>query len=303
MPEIALENELLRVFTDPDHGTGILACYVKRDNAWLPLMPDTRHGASELRYASFLMAPYSNRIENGAFSFEGKSYQLRDGKNHAIHGDVRFRSWLVEEESSTRVRCAFRSTEHENVNWPWPFEMSAEYSVSGPVFSSRLTLWNRSRSTMPAGFGWHPYFSRALTRDGEPVHLQMKVAGVYPDANGNRIPSGPPQALVADQDFSTEGRLTADNLLDACFQGYDGKGHILWPESGIRISFDCSPECTHLIIYNPAESPHFAVEPVTNANNGVNILSSGGSDSGVVALSPGESLKACFDLRVSIEEG
>lgn len=202
---------------------------------------------------------------------------------------MRFRPWVVEEATPSRVRCAFRSTEHKNVNWPWPFEI-AEYSVTGQVFSSRLTLWNRGRSIMPAGFGWHPYFSRALTRDGEPVRLQMKVTGVYPDASGNRIPSGPPQALAADRAFSIEGLLTPDNLLDACFYGYDGKGHISWPESGIKVSFDCSPECTHLIVYNPAESPHFAVEPVTNANNGVNILASGRSDSGVVALPPGESL-------------
>jgi hypothetical protein len=40
------------------------------------------------------------------------------------------------------------------------------------------------------------------------------------------------------------------------------------------------------------------MEPVTNANNGVNLHAAGWPDSGVVVLVPGQHLAARFDLRV-----
>ena len=300
MAVIPLENPYLRVYVDPDQGTSIKGLYARQGDAWLPLMPDVREQTTRLNASSFLMVPYSNRIENGAFTFQGQAYQLREGEQHALHGDVRTRPWTIEHWAATALHCSFHSTEHENVNWPWPFEARAEYSLEGSTFSQRLALWNRGQSAMPAGFGWHPFFSRALTREGEPVHLQFTAAGVYPDAHDNRIPSGPPQPLSARRDHSTSKPLDPDDFWDHCFQGYAGKSEITWPESGVRVTFDCSPECTHLVVYNPP-FPIFAMEPVTNANNGVNQLAAGWPDSGVVVLEPGECLSAQFDMHVDTD--
>jgi aldose 1-epimerase len=300
MPLTTLENETLRVTLDPDQGTSIKAFCARVGEDWLPLMPDVRAESSRLPAASFLMVPYSNRIENGTFTFQGRRYQLAHGERHAIHGDVRTRPWKVVSETATRLTCTLRSADHESVNWPWPFEAEAEYTMSDNTFSSRLALWNRGETAMPAGFGWHPYFNRSLTPEGEPVHLCFTVAGVYPDANDNRIPSGPAQPLTPEQDFSAEKPLDPDRFFDHCFQGYDGRGYIAWPESGVKLSFDCSPACQHLIVYNPP-FPVFAVEPVTNANNGVNLYAAGWPDSGVVTLAPGECLRAHFDLCLDVE--
>jgi len=299
MAVIPLENEILRVYVDPEQGTSIKGLYALKGGAWLPLMPDVRQAQTRLDASSFLMIPYSNRIENGAFTFQGQTYQLEGAERHAIHGDVRTRAWRIEHWTVTALHCSFKSVEYENVNWPWPFEARAEYSLQGSVFSQRLTLWNRDESDMPAGFGWHPYFTRALTREREPVYVQFNVAGVYPDAHDNRIPSGPPQPLAEEQDHSTAKLLDPDDFWDACFQGYDGKGSIAWPATGVRIAFSCSPECTHLVVYNPP-FPVFAMEPVTNANNGVNQLAAGWSDSGVAVLGPGECLSARFDMHIDI---
>ena len=297
MPPIILENQYLKTSIDPDRGTDLLAFSTRMDDTWLSLMPDVEDAQTELDCTSFLMVPYSNRIEHGRFTFAGRTYQLEDGANHSIHGDVRKRPWSVEEHIATRLCCTFRSTDHEAVNWPWSFEARAEYSLEKAEFTSHLTLWNRGDTPMPAGFGWHPYFNRRLTASGEPVHLRFKVAGAYPDANGNRIPSGPLQPLEPHQDFTVEKPLDPDNFLDTCFHGYDGNGHIAWPRSGVELFFGCSAPCSHLVVYNP-EAPHFAIEPVTNANNGVNLHAQGDSTSGVVELVPGEQLTARFSLRV-----
>jgi aldose 1-epimerase len=297
MPEITLDNGTLRAVINSEMGAGMLAFSAKRDDSWLPLMPDARLTTVDLDVVNFLMIPYSNRIENGHFTFAGQAYQLENGENHAIHGDTRKRVWQVAEQSQEQLVCTFDSQRHADINWPWPFETRAEYTLSGSELTMRLALWNRGATAMPAGFGWHPYFSRSLLHPGEPIRLQFAVEGVYPDANSNRIPSGPPQPPRPVQDFSAERALDPNHFLDICCHGYGGNGHIAWPESGVQLEFDCSDACSHLVLYNP-DKPYFAVEPVTNANNGVNLLAQGDPTSGVTVLEPGESLEATFTLRV-----
>jgi aldose 1-epimerase len=295
---ITLENGFLRAVLAPESGASLLAFRGRKGDGWLPLTPDSREPACDLKCASFLMVPYSNRIENGAFAFGGEDYQLERGDQHAIHGDVRTRPWEVGECTDTRLCCAFDSAAHERVNWPWPFSARAEYSLEGQTFTSLLSLRNDGESFMPAGFGWHPYFSRALTAPGEPVRLCFRAEAAYPDENDSRIPSGPPQPLAPGQDFSAGRPLAPDNFLDTCCRGYDGGGHIAWPHSGVRLRFACSSACTHLVLYNPAGKPYFAVEPVTNANDGVNLLARGDAGCGTTVLDPGESLEAYFSLRL-----
>lgn len=297
MPTLTLENEQLRLVLDPESGVSTLAFYARRGDAWLPVMPDARREGVELKESNFIMLPYSNRIENGRFTFGGNAYQLAKGERHAIHGDVRTRPWKVEEQSAQQVTCSFDSRQHKAVNWPWPFSATLTYQLNELTLASRLMLTNLGDTAMPAGFGWHPYYSRWLTRAGEPVLLHFQIQGIYPDANNNRIPSGPGKAPAANQDFRTETALTPDNFIDFCAYGYDGNGTITWPESGVRLTYRCSPECGHLVLYNPAK-PYFAAEPVTNANNGVNLLAQGDPTSGVQVLEPGASLSATFDVQV-----
>jgi len=297
MSEITLENGTLRAVINPTFGAGMMAFFAHHNDLWLPLMPDARLPTVDLDTVNFLMIPYSNRIENGRFRFAGEAYQLKNGENHAIHGDTRQRVWDVAEQSETRLVCTFDTQRHANVNWPWPFAARVEYAVTNNALTSQLTLSNRGDGAMPAGFGWHPYFSRVVTQADEPVHLQFRVEGVYPDADGSRIPSGPAQPPAPNQDFSAEKALDPDNFLDICCRGYDGNGYIAWPESGVKLVFDCSQACSHLVLYNP-DAPYFAVEPVTNANNGVNLLAEGDPTSGVAVLEPEESLAATFTLRV-----
>ena len=294
MSTVQLENNDLRLVVNPQHGASTLALYGYKNGQWLPLMPDTRDDTCDLPCANFLMIPYSNRIKDGAFTFEGKPYQLENGAGHAIHGDVRQRPWTVVQQSKTALRCAFDSRLFGDINWPWSFSAEADFTLNDAHLTMRITLRNRSDSTMPAGFGWHPYFSRTLTSRDEPVHLHFQLDGAYPDANDTRIPSGPLQLLTPHQDFGQARALAADNVLDTCCYGFDG-GSIAWPESGVRLRLHATESCKHLILYNPADTSYFAVEPVTNANNGVNLLAQNDPTCGTLVLGPGEVLAAeCY---------
>lgn len=295
---ITLENPKVRVAIDPENGCGLLSLAVKKDDRWLDLSPNDRMQPGQ-KQCSWLMAPYSNRIENGVFRFEGREYKLRNGASHAIHGDARTRPWKIESQRSDFLHCSLRTSDFTDFNWPWPMELRLEFALEENVFTQRLSMRNLGTSTMPAGFGWHPYYLRTITQPDEPVLMQMNCAGVYPDTNGNCIPSGPAAKPAPDFDFSKATAIPRDRKYDHCFSGYDGKGAIKWPKSGVKIQYDCSPNVTHLVFYSPPDKPWFAVEPAANANNGVNLLDRGDATNGVIPLPAGEELKARFAIQVS----
>lgn len=308
---ITIGNDQIRATIDPARGAGMYALQIQQRGQRLDLMPDCRAAGSDLTKTdpgglpltgcNWILAPYSNRIRDGRFTFNGTDYQLANEGKHAIHGDVRTRPWRIDDQSETHIACHLDSRDFPEFNWPWPIEMRVVYGVVNTVFSQRLWLWNRGESAMPAGLGFHPYYCRELTRPGEPVLLQMNYTGVYPDPDGTCLPAGTPEAPPDAINFSTEKPILPDSFFDCCTQGYDGRGAIRWPESGVTVEYACSEIFGHLVLFNPVGKPYFAVEPVSNANDGFNLLERGDPTSGVRTVNPGEVLEGRFDLIISTE--
>ena len=296
---VILANDQLEVVLTPRQGAGILAFFACHKGRKLSLMPDARASDNPLQWCSWLMIPYSNRIQDGVFSFEGRVHHLENGPNHAIHGDTRTRPWQVLRQTSEELTCRFSSQQTKGFNWPWNLESTVEYRLAGRSLSQKVRIVNRDNAPMPAGGGFHPYFCRSLTRPGEPVRVKMAFQGLYPDAQGTRIPSGPAGPVPPELDFSGGRDLPPDQAFDICTTGYDGLGEILWPETGLGLSFHCSPELSHLVLYNPIDQPYFAVEPVANANDGVNLLARGDPTSGMHRLLPGEEILFSFRLELA----
>ena len=61
---------------------------------------------------------------------------------------------------------------------------------------------------------------------------------------------------------------------------------------------EASAQLRHVIVYSPEGEPFFAIEPVSHANDGFNLLAAGQPGTGVVVLAAGESLEASFSLCV-----
>jgi len=291
---IELRSDVFRVVVAPERGGSLMSIGVKRAGEWLDLTPEPGS-----RGVSWLMLPYSNRIRDGRFVFDKREHQLANAKNHAIHGDVRSRPWKIVERTSSSVVLAFDSADVADFNWPWPIRATVGISLTGDRLEQTLRLENRGDTTMPAGFGWHPYFRRWLSRDGEPVLLGFRARFMHPDTDADGLPDGPPEPLPDDLNFSVPREL-GSRRIDACFAGFDGRATIQWPESGVTLEYACSPNVTHLVCFGPEDRPVLAVEPAANANDGVNRLAAGEPESGVIPLPAGESLDASFTITASV---
>jgi aldose 1-epimerase len=304
MSVIRLASESLRMRVTPELGASVLSLEWRAEAdtdppRWLPLWrPTPERFTRANQTASYLLAPYSNRLRDGRFVFEGKSHALRNATQHALHGDAHHRVWQVLEAISTRARLRLDAGRLPDFDFPFPFSVEVTYHLDGATLRNDLVLENTGCSRMPAGLGFHPYFVRAPDGGEDDVELSFRTTGVYPgEPPCPMLPTGAPRPLPRAMDFSR--RRPLDLALDHCFAGWDGAAEILWRRNRVRAEIRASDRCRHLVVYSPPGLPFFAFEPVTNANDGFNLAARGLCAAGVVVLEPGERLEAGFTLTVS----
>ena len=298
-----IESDVWRVGLLPATGMSTAFGQVKRGAVLVdfmrPAVEASFHRASDC--ASFLLVPWSNRVKDGRFTFRGQEHSLKinghDGS--AMHGTVRDFPWEVESADARRLVARFDSREHPSANTPFPFSSRAEFAVDRPRFVHRLSVKNEGDQPVPAGFGHHPYFQRTIAGTEDGVSLEVPCDEYFETVAC--IPSKAPVPVDARVDFRTMRPLEADTAIDDCLNGRRPGAPIrfAYPRSGLAVSLEADPLFENMVVYVPPGKSYFAVEPVTNANDGFNLYERGVRGSGVFVLEPGEERAASFALVVA----
>ncbi len=316
MPLIQLTAERLRLSINRTVGASIADFSIQGPAKYAyPLMrraaPDE---ANPSAHGSFFMAPWCNRLAGGKLRFDGHDHTLRcngsDGS--AMHGDVRDRPFALLDRTPNTARFEFDSrapaagggpAQAAAVNFPWPFVVRARYELHADGLTIDLSVQNAGDKPMPAGCGHHPYFMRRLWSERDVLQVHCPVRGRFPLTKG--IPTGPAQPDDLTRRLATS-RAAPDELIDTVFDGFGGTATLLWPGSCVRLDMTCSSNLGHLVFYTPvsdgpaaAPLPFIAVEPVSQVNNGFNLLAEGKTDTGTVVLAPGETLETTMRLNVT----
>jgi aldose 1-epimerase len=248
-----------------------------------------QHGDPRLA-ACFPLVPFSNRIADGRFRFQGRIYQLDRNfppEPHAIHGHGWQHPWVVADASASRAELTFR---HAVSGTPFDYRARQIFALHDDGLEVALEVTNAGDGPMPAGIGLHPYFRRT---DG--VTLRARLDHVWhPDER--KIPKRR-VALPATWDFARRLRLAPLDL-DHCFDGWDGRAELHWPETDFTLVIEATPPLRHLVIYVPPGQDFFCIEPVSHVNDGFNLLDRGVDGTGVRVLAPGETLDAAVRFRV-----
>jgi len=298
-----IESSHWRLWSDPAEGVQWLAAQVKKGDIWHDIVPDCRVSSATtqpapgaLNAANFHMIPYSNRIRDGRFSFNGEHIELENGQTHAIHGALRKLPWRIVRSDIKSLICEFDSRIDGPINWPWPISARIAQHLDDATLSSHITIQNNGSTDMPVGTGWHPYFVRNVGKSGPT--LTLPVNAVFNDTQGDCLPVGAAVELPAELDFRSPRLLDSDQRIDCCLAGLSAACHIHWQEVGIELVMTASEACQFLVLFNP-DAPHFAVEPVTNANDAFN-LADHGIDSGRHVLAPGEEFSVSMSLEARL---
>ncbi|MDD5093254.1 MAG: aldose 1-epimerase [Dehalococcoidia bacterium] len=299
MSTVTLETGSLRLEILPEAGASVVTFARRFGGVWLPLLRETPPEAiaalNPSLMASFTLLPWSNRIPEATFRFQGHHYPLRANtpEGYAIHGDVRRRPWKVIAKRPAAVTCEIDSRDFSDFNFPFPLTAQIHYELSETDFDTTLMLTNSGNTPMPAGFGFHPYFNRAFGAHGvDEAQLQLHVAGVYPP-----LPGGPMALVTREQDFSRLASIDKRDI-NHCFGGWTGQATIVYPGAGVQLRLDCAPVLGHVVVFTPPDKPYFAVEPVSHVTNGFNLFAQGQAGTGIQVLEPRESMAGRFRLKV-----
>jgi len=301
-PELyVLENEFWSVGLLPGTGLSTAFARVNLGGRWVDFMrptPQAEYGDAS-NCASFVTIPWSNRIKDAVFRFRGRSYALRSNcvDGTAIHGVARDYPWHVRSADARSLRASF--TWHDEGGERFPFTFTAEIVVrlEGERFSTWTSVKNDGKTSMPAGFGHHPYFQRALASPSDNVLLRVPCSGRFELVD--KLPSSGPVDVEPHVDFRAPRPLGAQPI-DECLTRREFAEPIrfFYGESNTVIALVADDVFENVVLYAPEGQPFFAVEPVTNANDGFNLFDRGIGGSGVFVLDPGERREGAFTLML-----
>ena len=266
----------------PALGGSITAFRARGHDLMRPAAPAFLADRDPFQASSFPLVPFSNRVADRRFGFQGQVYELPANfasEPHAIHGQGWQLAWTVAEADARR---AVLELAHRIAGTPFDYRARQTLTLGDRGLDVTLELTNAGAGPMPAGLGVHPYFVRTA---GVTLEAQLDHVWLMDE---RKIPTSP-APLPAEWDFTKAPRL-ADLAMDHCFGGWRGKALLHWPETGVRLALEADPLFGHLVIYIPPDQAIFCVEPVSHANDGFNLAERGNSDTGVRILAPGETL-------------
>jgi aldose 1-epimerase len=242
--------------------------------------------------SSYPLVPYSNRIGDGRFSFDGVDYALRPNANispHPLHGVGWSRAWAVTSVGPGNVSLVFThdSSGRDDPEWPWSFSATQTIALDDAGLHLTLTVTNEDSGPMPAGIGIHPFFPKSPR-----MELQFEAEAVW--LNDARMLPRERASVPPEWHFAIR-RPVAELDVDNCFAGWSHSALLYWPERGWGLRLDASEAFGHLVVYTTPARASIAIEPVSHANNAVNLASARG-DTGLAILAPGAALSGSFTI-------
>jgi aldose 1-epimerase len=241
----------------------------------------------------FPLVPYSNRIENSRFNFDGRTVNLPGSipaDPHFEHGHGWRHAWSVVRHEANRIVLRYR---HAADAWPWDYEAEQAISLAEGNLTVTLMVRNLSQEPMPMGFGLHPYFPATPT-----TRIVTSVEGMW-ETDSEVLPtqlvSAPPAA------DPSAGLVTSSIELDTVFTRWSHQARIEWPETNRALIMQAGAPLDFLTLYTPANEPYFCAEPVSNVTNAFN-LSAHRSDTGQIILGPSANITASVRFMPTIHQ-
>ena len=239
-----------------------------------------------------VLAPWPNRVRDGAYEFGGRHLQLalsEPERRHAIHGLVRWVPWRPLERSPERVRLG--CTIHPQPGYPFTVDLGVAYSLGAEGLLVSVVARNSGVEPAPFGVGHHPYLRPAT---GELGQARLRVpADRRLEVDAQMIPTGVALPVAGTPIDFREERPVGEAVLDTCFTGFDRR----WVEvDGVRLWWDPSYSFVQVFTGDTLSPDRrrrgLAVEPMScppdafNSGTGLVVLEAGEAWSGAWGITP-----------------
>lgn len=243
-----------------------------------------------------VLFPFPNRLQDGRYEWEGKTYQfpINDSRTeNALHGfgatrPMRINQVELSPEGAT-IGCE-HLYQGDDPSYPFPFTFNVQFSIDQRnQLTVMMAFQNDGTTALPAGFGWHPYFELGEKVDNLLVQFPpSQLVGV----DDRMLPNGKRYDYDQFEDLKKLGATTLDNCfalqtdrVEAAVHVHGEKGKIrYWQETGEN-------KYNFLQVFTPPYRTAIALEPMTCNIDAFN------NGEGLIRLSPLESVNAKFGLK------
>ncbi|MFE9692556.1 aldose 1-epimerase family protein [Micromonospora sp. NPDC005806] len=165
--------------------------------------------------AGQVLAPWPNRIRDGAYTFGERSLQLdlsEPARHNAIHGLVNWVAWQLVEQSPGAVTVGYALP--PSPGYPWALRLRTRWSVGVDGLRAEHEVTNLAGEPAPFGFSVHPYLRLPKAGVDE---VSLRVPGRTRVLLDNRLlPVAATGVAGTEYDF-TEPRPIGDAVLDVAF--------------------------------------------------------------------------------------
>jgi aldose 1-epimerase len=194
--------------------------------------------------AGQVLAPWPNRLGDGAYRFGGASYQValsEPAAHNAAHGLVRWLPWRRVDATADRITVEVVLTPHPG--YPWALHLRTGWSVGPDGLRAEHEVTNLGSSPAPFGLGTHPYL-RVPGTAVDDVELTVPAASRLL-VDGRQLPIGEAAVAGTDLDFTSPRRIgstrldttfgdlarDADGGSSVLLRGRDGAGVRVWSDA------------------------------------------------------------------------
>ncbi len=155
---------------------------------------------------SCIMAPYSNRIEDGRYTWQNNTLQLVNEVNpnkDVIHGfakviDFKIKELIANEEKAELILFTHEIRKNSFQGYPFEIDLTIRFTLAERKLDCEISADNIDSIPIPFGCGWHPYFK--LGEEG--------IDNLYLEVPANKI------ILIDDKYVPLKGKDAYSNLDD-----------------------------------------------------------------------------------------
>jgi aldose 1-epimerase len=241
---------------------------------------------------SIVLYPFPNRMHDGTFHHNGEKYQFpidNPATNNAIHGFGKKMphpiTAMILAEHYACITCTNEYDGHLN-HYPFPCTFEIIFTCYADKMEVEMIFKNTGDETIPAGIGWHPYFS--ISDKIEDTAMQTgEIQWVAID--DRMLPTGEKIPYTVFEKMTLIGDTSLDNGFFIPKQGENfevslqsSKGKLqYWQETGENLY-------NFIQIFTPPHRTCIALEPMTCNVNAFN------NKDGLILLTAGKSIAGKF---------
>lgn len=239
-----------------------------------------------------VLAPWPNRIRDGAWLLDGVTQQLditEVDKNNALHGLLRTRPYRVTRREPHAITLA--ATVYPQHGYPFVIDTSVRYELVDSGITVTHELTNASPAVAPVAVGAHPFFRIGDTPVEELTITLAASVHFATDGRLNPVAQEPVDGTPYDlRGGVLAGELDLDDAFGGVLSGADGIArHRLTAPDGRYTEVWQGSDFGFVQAFTPHDYPRqdgiglaVAIEPMTAPPNAFN------SGIGVRWLQPGE---------------